>query len=133
MLRISLSSVFISAALMLGLVSCSSVTVSNKFNGQEISPEIVAPVAHINARCSGMYLFNAVPIVVGSTDWPGMFLLFCNTVKTENCVSMLTEQANNLGATKVIDLNSQTRVVPNDLLFYVLTSRTVEVSGNAVK
>ena len=121
------------AAVMIIMSSCSSVRVSDKYNGQQISPESVTPIAHINAQCFGLYFFDSVPIIVGSTSWPGMFMLFCDNVNSEDVTAMLMEKADNLRATRVLDVASHCRVEPNHLLFYLITVRSITVSGNAVK
>lgn len=121
------------AAIALGaaLVGCSSVDPGTTLNNQKLTESDATPVAHINGYAWGIYLFN-LPLFCGSTKAPGTCAVFSDTVKVDGAVSMITKKSGQLGATKVVDLQtdrSSTWIFPTVFFWY----KEIEVSGNAVK
>ena len=93
------------------------------------------PVAHLEARVWGWYLFKFIPILTGNPrrpGWSGIPLPFSHTVKLENVMDMLAKKSRELGADELHD------VVSNGLsawqpLTLVLWLNEYQVSANAVK
>ena len=111
---------------------CSSIEKSTKFSGLSITENRSVPVAHINGKVTGIYLFNTVPIFSGNTYAIGKCAFMKDTLNIEDAIKMVTRTARGYGATKIVDLHSEyeeTWLWPT-LIFW---EREINVSGNAIK
>jgi hypothetical protein len=87
------------------LPGCSHVTAVRELNGQVLS-EDGKTLAHVNANCWGIYLFNLIPIMSGSRDHPESPTMFEDTANVEDVVGLLTRKSKALGASRTSDLQS---------------------------
>ncbi|MBQ4336221.1 MAG: hypothetical protein IJC34_03440 [Lentisphaeria bacterium] len=119
------------AALFAGCSSLQAVGTS-KLSGQSLT-QSGNTVAHISATTAGYY-FLWIPLFVGSEKAPGSIaVLNEDTANVTAATRMVTRKAQELGATRVIDLVStktSSGTGPIPLLFYW---KTATVSGNAVR
>jgi hypothetical protein len=119
-------------ALALGLTACSSLETSKNFNGMGFTASRTRPIAHINARVDGVFLFDVFPLFCGSVNNVDKVAAFVNTVSLDNTMGMVTREARGMGATKVVDVTSY---YYSRWLWYtlILWSRQMQVSATAVK
>lgn len=113
---------------------CASIATAKRFNGLDLTVEKTTPVSHINAKVSGLYLLNRIPVLTGDTEGGSLFLFHKDTASLDNCVNYLTIRAKAEGATKVTDMTSrygETWIGPGG--FFVCWWRSAAVSANAVK
>lgn len=113
------------AALFSACVSVEVVKDEN-LSGQKIANKGTT-LAHINVQNDGIYLF-CIPLFTGSTEAPGSIAVLQDTVNAESLMPVLTKETEKLGAKKVLNLASQ--YSESGFIFY---SRTMNISGNAVK
>ncbi|HBM17070.1 MAG TPA: hypothetical protein DD381_12110 [Lentisphaeria bacterium] len=125
----------VAAMALILIAGCSSVKVVQgaDLNGQQLSSDSRTNVAHISASSLGLYGCVVAPLVVGSAEKPGSIAWFSEDATQEGPVAkMVTTKAKELGATSVLDLQSQKNwiipIIPGLLNIY-----NVEASGNAVK
>ena len=107
---------------------CTSMQVASRFNGLPVSETAkAAPVAHVNVKMTGFYLFHFLPIATGSVGSVDKWAIFKDTVSVENAVSVLTrESRKQLNCTRIYDLKS---CVSNDVMPFLCTFKTVQVSA----
>ncbi len=110
------------------LAGCSSVDTGTSLNGIKLTNPDTTNVAHINGYTWGIYFFG-LPLFAGSTSHPGTCAVFKDTVQVDNITSMVTKKAKDLGATKLVDLESRRTSTWLILISY----KDIEASGNAVK
>ncbi len=128
--RISFVLMFVAVgALMAG---CGSVTVSKALNGQKLTADAAAPVAHINGQTWGIYFLPIFPLISGDAQEGGVKFLH-DTVTIDHVVGAVTKEAKAQGATKTTDLVSTTSSmwIPTPLI--LTWYKSVQVSGNAIK
>jgi len=116
------------------LAGCSNIRATNNFNGQGLTTTPNQPIAHINAKISGCYIFWFMPLWSGSEESVGSPSFFSNNVTVKNTVGILTERAKSYNATKVVDLQSTWQV--KDLWImppFLICIKECQASGNAVK
>lgn len=119
-----------SAALIAGLTACSSVNTGTTLHGMKLSDnENDTTIAHMNGNIWGIYFFHVLPVLSGSYSTSGSCAAFKDTVKVDHAVNLLTKNAVNIGATKVIDMQSSTSTLP----LLIFSVKEVQISGNAVK
>ncbi len=124
--------VFASAVMALVLTACSSMETSKNFNGLSVTASRTRPIAHINARVNGVFLFDTFPLFCGSVNHIDKVAAFVNTVSLDNTLGLVTREARGLGATKLINLNSY---YDTEWLWYtlILWKRQTQISATAVK
>jgi len=122
------------AVLLAVLAGCSNIRATNNFNGQGLTTVSSAPVGHINAKISGVYLFWYIPLWSGSDESAGSPSFFSNNVTVKGTVGLLTNYGKSKGATHVVDLQSHWEV--KDLWIMpacMICIKECQASGNAVK
>ncbi len=120
----------VAAAALCFMTGCTTVETTKKFNSMGIGDNRATPVAHVNAKIEGWYLFCIFPLLTGSVNDTGKCAGFTDTVTVENLVGLLTERARGKGGNRVLDL--QTRTGSFNLLF-LLQYRYVEGSCNTIR
>ncbi len=122
------------AALVMGFVitGCTSLETSKNFNGLGLTANRSKPIAHVNARVFGVFLFDAFPLFCGSVNNTDKVAAFTNTVSLENAMGLATRRARGIGATKFVNVNSY---YYSHWLWYtlILWERQMQVSGTAIK
>ncbi len=116
----------------LGFVSCSTYDISKKTEDQVLAQGQPESIAHINARITGYYLFNTVPLITGDPKKEKGAVFFTDTVFPDNSVDMLTRKASELGATNVSDITLR-HLEKGSFSLWIIWVRTSEATGNAVK
>ena len=115
-------------AVAAALAGCSSVDTGTTLNGQKLTLPDSTNVAHINGYTWGIYFFG-LPLFTGSTKAPGTCAIFSDTVQVDNVTHMLTKKSKDLGATHLVDLQSNR----NSTWFILFSYKEIQASGNAVK
>ena len=125
-------SLTVAGAAMLVLTGCSTVEISENFNGMDVSIQRSTPVCQVHGTISGLYLFNCIPIFSGSYNNPGKTMAFRDTTTMEHTMLMTLRVARGRNAGKVINLDTDNR---ETWLFWSLIfwSREWHVSGTAIK
>ena len=124
----------ISAALCLAGCAVVEVVPPRHLHGQKGEPG-TTPVAHIQARVWGRYLFKFIPILTGNPrrpDLPGMPLPFRHTVKLDDVMDMVAKRSRELGADELRDVvsNGLSGWNPFTVVFWI---NEYQVSANAVR
>lgn len=111
---------------------CSSLEVTKNFNGMNLTERRSQPIAHINARVNGVFLFDAFPLFCGSVNHVDKVASFVNTVSLDNTMGLVTREARGMGATKLVDTTSY---YYSRWLWYtlILWKRQMQVSATALK
>ncbi len=110
---------------------CSTVDATSKYNGMHPTLDAnTAPVAHLNSRINGVFLFGFIPLFSGAVNKPDYTAIFTNTTTVDNAFFQMMIQARQKGANAVINVNSS--VDSSMILPIFLYMRSVEVSGTAV-
>ena len=124
--------VFAAAAMTFAVTGCTSVETSKNFNGLGLTANRSKPIAHINARVFGIFMFDAFPMFCGSVNDTDKVAVFTNTVSLNNAMGLATRTARGIGATKFVNVNSY---YYSHWLWYtiILWERQMEVSGTAIK
>ena len=120
-----------SAALIL-LVGCSSIHTAKSLHDLSLAPE-GENVCHINGTVSGLYLLGTIPLITGNTSDPNSIFpaFFTNTASLNATAEMVSRQAQQRGATHMLDTQSASRslwIIPSFVLFW----KTQTLSANAV-
>ncbi len=116
-------------ALAVALFGCTTVEQGTKFNSLPVGEGTSnPPVAHINVRITGFYLFGILPIFCGSVASAGKAAVFSDTVTVDNAVLLLTRTARGMGGVRMYDIVT-TRGGSNCLLF---SFDYIQASGTAV-
>jgi len=97
---------FAAAVMAFALTACSSLETTKNFNGLGVTAQRSKPVAQINARIVGVFLFDAFPLFCGSVNNIDKVAAFTNTVSLDNTMGLVSHEARGLGATKVVNINS---------------------------
>ena len=107
---------------------CTSMQVANRFNGLPVSETAkMPPVAHVNVKMTGFYLFHIIPIATGSVGSVNKWAILKDTVSVEHAVSVLTREARTqLNGIRIYDLKSSTS---NEVMPFLCTFKTVQVSA----
>ena len=124
---------FAGVVMAMVITGCSSLETSQNFNGLAVTDsKTTKPIAHINARVYGIFLFDAVPLFCGSVNSVNKSAAFIDTVNVNNTLGMVAREARGLGATKLINVNSyyQSYWLWYTLLFW---NREIQVSATAAK
>ena len=123
---------FAAVVMAFAITGCTSVEISKKFNGLGLTTNRSKPIAHINARVYGVFLFDAFPMFCGSVNNTDKVAAFTNTVSLNNTLGLATRRARGIGATKFVNVNSY---YYSHWLWYtlILWERQMQVSGTAVK
>lgn len=123
------------AALAVAVLSgCSNIRATNNFNGQGLTASTSTPMAHINAKISGVYILWFMPLWSGSEESVGSPSFFSNNVTVKNTVGILTAKSKEVGATRVVDLQTCWQV--KDLWImppFLICIKECQASGNAIK
>jgi hypothetical protein len=124
-------SVVIGTVFIAILSGCSSIDTAARLNNQKLTAVDADPIAHLNGDAWGVYLFN-LPILTGSTNYPGTCAIFKDSVTVDKTVYMVTRRSRELGASKITDLQSSQS---SNMIFplFIFFVREVQVSGNAIK
>jgi len=114
------------------ITACTSVETSKNFNGMGMTASRSKPIAQINARVYGVFLFDAFPMFCGSVNSNDKVAAFVNTVSLKNTLGLATRTARGLGATKMVNVNSY---YYSHWLWYtvIMWERQMQVSGTAIK
>ena len=122
------------AAVVLGFAvsGCTSIETSKNFNGLGMTATRSKPIAQVNARVFGVFLFDAFPLFCGSVNNTDKVAAFTNTVSLNNAMGLATRTARGIGATKFVNVNSY---YYSHWLWYtiILWERQMQVSGTAIK
>lgn len=123
---------FAAAVMAFAITGCTSVEISKNFNGLGMTANRSKPIAHINARVFGVFMFDAFPMFCGSVNNTDKVAAFTNTVSLNNTLGLATRRARGIGATKFVNVNSY---YYSHWLWYtlILWERQMQVSGTAVK
>jgi len=128
-------SVLLPALVSIGLVlsaGCSSVQTAKSLHDLSLAPE-GENVCHINGAVSGLYLLGAIPLITGNTSDPNSIFpaFFTDTASLDATAEMVSRQAKQRGATRMLDTQSASRslwIAPSFVLFW----KTQTLSANAV-
>ncbi len=112
------------------VMGCSSLSVIRDLDNQRFTKE-GRPVAHLNARVGGVYLFYYIPLVTGHSEKPDSIRFFRDETDVERVVHMVTRTSKELGATQLADLYSWSDSVWVELTL-IFWYRWTVVSGDAV-
>ncbi len=114
------------------VTGCSSIECSKNFNGLGVTANHSQPIAHINARVYGVFLFDFFPMFCGSVNNVDKTAAFINTVSLNNSLGLVTRHARSLGATKLVNINSY---YDSRWLWYtiLLWERQAQISATALK
>jgi hypothetical protein len=114
------------------LTGCTTVETTDSFNGLGVTTRRSQPVAHINARISGAFLFDAFPVFCGSVNNVDKVAAFVNTVSLNNAMGLVSRHARGLGATKLVDISSYHDTY---WMWYTLLmwKRYTQISATAIK
>jgi len=123
---------FAAVVMAFAITGCTSLETSKNFNGLGMTANRTKPIAHINARISGVFLFDAFPLFSGSVNNVDKVAAFVNTVSLDNTMGLVTRHARGIGATKLVNVNSYYH---SRWLWYTLLSweRQMQISATAVK
>jgi hypothetical protein len=110
---------------------CSTIDTGTVFTEQGIVTTNAKPIANINANNYGYYLFCAVPIWTGNPNSNGSSL-FSNQVTLEKVMGMVIKKSKELGAIRVVDLQSNV-IWSSGWSLGLIGFKEVQVSGNAVR
>ena len=123
---------FAGIVMALALTACTSIETSKNFNGLGVTTSRSKPIAHINTRIYGVFLFDVFPLFCGSVNNVDKVAAFVNTVSMDNALGLATRHARGLGATKLVNLNSYYR---SHWLWYTLLlwERQSQISATAIK
>jgi hypothetical protein len=115
------------------ILGCSSIVTTSEFSGQMLTETGDEPVAHIHSDIWGIYFlgFQSCPVITGSYKEPGSYHFFRDTVDTNTAAGMVTEKSKEMGATAVIDLETDwdSSWQTFTLIFWL---KEAQASGNAV-
>jgi hypothetical protein len=119
-------------ASLLVFSGCSSLETTKNFNGMDVTARRTQPIAHINARVNGVFLFDALPFFCGSVNHVDKVAAFVNTVSLNNTMGLVSREARGLGATKLVNVQSYYESI---WMWYTLIFwyRQMQVSATAVK
>jgi hypothetical protein len=122
----------LAAAALILSVGCSSVHTAKSLHNLSLAPE-GENVCHINGSVSGLYLLGAIPLITGNTSDPNSIFpaFFTNTASLDATAEMVSRQAQQRGATHILDTQSASRslwIIPSFVLFW----KTQTLSANAV-
>lgn len=123
---------FAAVVMAFAITGCTSIETSKNFNGLGMTASRSKPIAHINARVFGVFLFDAFPMFCGSVNNTDKVAAFTNTVSLNNALGLATRHARGIGATKLVNVNSY---YYSHWLWYtiIMWERQMQVSGTAVK
>lgn len=123
------------AVAVAALTGCSNIRATNNFNGQGLATANATPVAHINARINGCFIFGFIPLWSGSAENPGSFNIFSNNVKVSNVVWLVVNKSKDIGGTKVVDLKTVYEEKPVWVIIpmFLMNIRECQASGNSLK
>ena len=123
---------FIAVVMGFIVTGCTSIESSKNFNGLGMTTARSKPIAHINARIYGVFLFDVFPMFCGSVNNVDKVAAFVNTVSMDNALGLATRHARGLGAKKLVNLNSY---YESHWLWYtvLLWERQAQVSATAIK
>ena len=117
-----------------GATGCATVEVvpAEQLHGQKLAAAST-PVAHIYADNWGIYLFKYIPLVTGNLNRSGGLRppnLFTNTVRVDELVECVAEEARRRGGTLLTDLRVRDRSywLPWTFFFWL---NEFEVSANS--
>ncbi|HPY91051.1 MAG TPA: hypothetical protein PLE92_01000 [Lentisphaeria bacterium] len=128
-----LSVVFAAVVVIVSGCASTQVTELADLSGMKLT-SAEEPIAHINAQNWGFY-FLSIPLITGSAENPGRIAFFSeDSVTVPKTVSVMTQKAKELNASKVTAISSDRSSLmipfPFPFLFYM---RSTNVSGNAVR
>lgn len=123
---------FAAAATAMAVTGCTSLESTTSFNGLGVTTRNSQPVAHINVRVAGAFLFNAFPVFCGSVNNVDKVAAFVNTVSLDNTMGLVSRHARGLGATKLVNISSYQ---DSYWMWYtiLLWKRYTQVSATAIK
>ncbi|MDD5598998.1 MAG: hypothetical protein PHV82_13705 [Victivallaceae bacterium] len=126
------SVLFAAAVAAIVMTGCTTVETTSSFNGLGVTERRSQPIAHINARVSGAFLFDVFPVFCGSVNNIDKVAAFVNTVSLENTMGLVSRHARGLGATKLVDISSYQ---DSYWMWYtiLLWKRYTQVSATAIK
>ena len=119
----------LAAAAGLFLTGCTSVESTQNFNGIACGTATEKATCQILIQIPGYY-FLGLPLITGDLA-DGKFTFFTYTQTTDNAVWMMTKEAKNTGATRIINQNIM--VVDNAVFFPFITKQTMIVSATGVR
>ena len=123
---------FAGVVVAFALTACSSLETTKNFNGLGVTAQRSKPVAQINARIVGVFLFDAFPLFCGSVNNIDKVAAFTNTVSLDNTMGLVSHEARGLGATKIVNITTD---YESYWLWFtlILWRRQMQVSALATK
>ena len=111
------------------VVESESMTVSESENTDRFA------LGHLYANSWGIYLFSKVPIVTGGINSNGepAWSYFKDTVRTETVVALIRTQAMRMGATHLVDMQTNWISEYGGPLMLIIWIAETEASANAVR
>ena len=127
----NLSKAMVAFAFAATLCGCASVTPLKTPDGMKVDG--VEPVETVEVTNSAWYLFSCIPLFSGDPDHPnvGACKFFQDTLTLPNQMKMLEDEARRVGATRAIDITTNTR--DESILFFVLKHWRGHTSAVLVK
>lgn len=120
----------LAAALMVAVSGCTSVQTAEKFNSMPVGESGKVPVAHVNVKMTGSYLFGIFPLFCGSVASDGKTAAFTDTLTVENGVLLLTRSARGMGGNRIYDISTTRSGL---FLFPLFSFETLNISGTTAK
>lgn len=122
---------FTAAAIAAGIFSgCTTVESTQKFNRMGLGTPNEKAICQTHVEIPGYFLFG-LPIFVGSPAGDGAWTMFRYNLTTENAIYLLTKEAKERRAARVVNVNvmtTETVIFPP-----FLTKRTIQASGTGVR
>jgi hypothetical protein len=119
------------AAIAAGIFSgCTTVESTQKFNRMGLGTPNEKAICQTHVEIPGYFLFG-LPIFVGSPAGDGAWTMFRYNLTTENAIYLLTKEAKERRAARVVNVNvmtTETVIFPP-----FLTKRTIQASGTGVR
>ena len=120
----------IAATIAAGFTGCTTVESTQKFNRMGLGTPNEKAICQTHVEIPGYFLFG-LPIFVGSPAGDGAWTMFRYNLTTENAIYLLTKEAKERRAARVVNVNvmtTETVIFPP-----FLTKRTIQASGTGVR
>lgn len=108
---------------------CTSIESTQKFNALGLGTPTEKAVCQTYVEIPG-YFFLGLPIITGSPAGDGQWTMFRWSLTTENAVFLLTKEAKQKGAARVVNVHVSTT---ERSVFPFIDKRTIQASGTGVR
>ncbi len=109
---------------------CTTVESTQKFNRMGLGTPNEKAICQTYVEIPGLF-FCGLPIITGSPVGDGEWSMFRYNLTTENVVYLLTKEAKNRKAARVINVTVST--TENNLMLPFFSMRTIQASGTGVR